>query len=117
MEHLSMLERRGAMWWRPDERAWTADPAEVVKALTEDGFREYTRHVARGGRTRVARGGRWQGLDPRTGTVACVIWVMHTMPPDVHVFIEVEGRWVEGAAFDPGPGGVEARRRRAWNIS
>jgi hypothetical protein len=47
--------------------------------------------------------GMWQGLDPMTGTVAIVLWVMHGVPPDIHVFIEVAGRWIEGCADRPQP--------------
>ena len=98
MVHLDTLEREGAMYWRPEQRAWSADPAEVVRALGKDGFREYKREVVRRGRARIPGGGMWQGLDPTTGTVAIVLWVMHRVPPDVPVFIEVAGRWIEACA-------------------
>lgn len=98
MVHLDSLEHHGAMYWRPEQRAWSADPAEMVKALQKDGFREYKHEVVTRGRSRTAWGGMWQGLDPRNGTVATVTWVMHMLPPDIYVFIEVGGRWIEGRA-------------------
>ena len=96
MEHLEILERRGAMQWRSEQHAWNADPVQVMEALGQDGFAEYRREVAKDGHAHVPGGGMWQGLDPRTGAVATVIWVAHAPPPDVCVFIEVEGEWVEG---------------------
>jgi len=103
MVHLDTLEREGAMYWRPQQRAWSADPSEVVRALVKDGFLEYKREVATRGRARIPGGGIWQGLDPATGTVAIVLWVMHRVPPDIHVFIEVGGQWVEGCSDLPRP--------------
>jgi hypothetical protein len=35
MVHLDILEHQGAMYWRPGQRAWSVDPAEVVKALQQ----------------------------------------------------------------------------------
>lgn len=44
-------------------------------------------------------GGMWQELDPGTGAVATVIWVMHATRPETHVFVEIDGRPVEGSAW------------------
>ena len=97
MHHLNELERQGLMSWRVDECAWIADPDHVVRALTDDGFHEYKREIAKDNRTRAASGGMWQGLDPRTGVVATVIW--HVTPHEARVFIEIDGRPFEGNAW------------------
>jgi hypothetical protein len=102
MEHLSDLERQGAMSWRADEHAWRADPEQVVGALTREGFDEYKCEIAKDGRTHIPSGGMWQGLDPRTGTVATVIWVSRPRPREAHVFIEIGGSSVEGSPYHSG---------------
>jgi hypothetical protein len=99
MNHLDELQRRGAMTWLVEEQAWVADPEQVVRALADGGFQEYRREVARRHRTRGAGGGMWQGQDPRTGVVATVIWVACATPPETHVFVEIDGRPVEGSAW------------------
>ena len=86
------------MCWRAEERAWVADPERVVRALQDHGFEEYKREIARRGRSRDATGGMWQGLDPN-GTVATVIWVTQAVLEEVHVFIEIDGRSIEGSAW------------------
>ena|SRR5215471_5753841 len=99
MQQLDDLQQRGVMCWRAEDQAWVADPQEVVQALTTGGFQEYRREIAKGGRDRATSGGMWQGLDPRTGAVATVIWVAHGMPSESHVFIEIDGRHIEGSAW------------------
>src|SRR2546421_10279685 len=64
---LNELERRGEMRWRAEEHAWVADPDHVVRALTDAGFQEYKREIAKDNRSHATSGGIWQGLDPRTG--------------------------------------------------
>ena len=99
MQQITDLEQRGAMRWRSEDHAWIADPEEVVGALSREGYREYRREIANGTRDRAASGGMWQGLDPRTGNVATVIWVSHARPQESHVFIEIDGRPLEGDAW------------------
>src|SRR5262245_27615909 len=99
MHQFDDLEQRGVMCWRAEDQAWVADPQDVVQALTAGGFQEYRREIARGGRGRATSGGMWQGLDPRTGAVATMIWVAHGPPADSHVFIEIDGRHIEGSAW------------------
>src|SRR5438034_1867786 len=69
---LNELERRGEMRWRAEEHAWVADPDHVVRALTDAGFQEYKREIAKDNRSHATSGGIWQGLDPRSGVVATV---------------------------------------------
>lgn len=99
MQHLGDLERNGTICWRAEDHAWIADPEDVVQALTIDGFDEYRRDIAKNGRGRATSGGIWQGLDPRTGVVATVIWATHGILPQSHVFIEIDGRLLEGSAW------------------
>ena len=105
LSHVGELRRNGAMCWRAADHAWIADPAAVMQALTNDGFQEYRRELARRGRSPVAggvesSGGMWQGLDQDTGTVATVIWVTHATSEQSHMFIEIDGRPIEGGAWD-----------------
>ena len=94
MRHLNELERQGLMSWRIEEHAWVADPDRVVRALTDDGFQEYKREIAKDNRSHATSGGMWQGLDSRTGVVATVIW--HATPQEPRVFIEIDSRPFEG---------------------
>jgi len=87
------------MCWRPEDFAWVADPEDVVAALTHDGFEQYRREIASVGRERAASGGMWQGLDRRSGAVATVIWKALGPSSPSHVFIEIDGRPVEGSAW------------------
>jgi hypothetical protein len=98
MRCLDDLQQDGTLRWRAEDQAWIADPEHVVKALTNEGFDEYRREVASAGRARAA-GGMWQGLDRRTGVVATVIWVARAAPQPSQVFIEIDGRRVEGSAW------------------
>ena len=97
MQHLNELERQGLMSWRVEEHAWVTDPDRVVRALTDDGFQEYKREIAKDNRSHAASGGMWQGLDPKTAVIATVIW--HATLDEVHVFIEIDGRPFEGNAW------------------
>jgi hypothetical protein len=99
MQHLGDLERNGTICWRPEDHAWIADPEDVVQALTNEGFAEYRRDIAKNGRGRATSGGIWQGLDRRTGVVATVIWATHGTRPQSYVFIEIDGRLLEGSAW------------------
>ena len=99
MQQLDDLEQRGAMSWRAEDQAWIADPEDVAQALVSGGFQEFRREVAKGCRGHATSGGMWQGLDQRTGSVATVIWVAHGPPPETHVFIEIDGRPIEGNAW------------------
>jgi hypothetical protein len=103
---LGELERTGMMCWRAEDHAWIADVEDVVRALTDEGFHEYRREIARRGRSSAvssgieSSGGMWQGLDRSSGAIASVIWVTHGAPTQSHVFIEIDGYQVEGSAWD-----------------
>ena len=86
---LDELKRDGRLKWVGSERAWLAQPDEVVDALAHDGFAEYKREIARSGQQ--AAGGMWQGINTRTGSVASAIWVQRPPDPDALVFIAIDG--------------------------
>ncbi len=92
---LDELCEHGRMQWVASERAWQAEPREVLDALAGAGFQEYKHEVTRSGRDRSPTGGVWQGLDSRTGTVASAIWVRRLDAPAL-VFIDIDGEPIEG---------------------
>jgi len=94
---LDELRQDGRLSWSAGDRAWAADPGEVVTALTHAGFQEYKREITRSRRDRTPRGGVWQGLDSRTGAVASAIWVMRDDTTPL-VFIDIDGVPVRGDA-------------------
>jgi hypothetical protein len=87
---LDDLKRDGRMRWLSGERAWVAQPDDVVDALASDGYQEYKREVARSGRD--STGGVWQGINTRTGSVASAIWVRRPSDDAAIVFIDIDGR-------------------------
>jgi hypothetical protein len=86
----SEMKRDGRLRYAARERAWIAQPDEVVDALAQQGYSEYKREVARNGRN--ANGGMWQGIDARTGSVASAIWVNRPTDTGVLVFIDIDGQ-------------------------
>jgi hypothetical protein len=96
-DRLMSLRADARMQWSRDDRAWRAEPDEIVGALTSAGFAEYRREEARTLRGKVA-GGVWQGLDPRTGKVASAIWVVPGGNAPALVFIDIDGEGVAGEA-------------------
>src|SRR5262245_24309664 len=94
---LTELRVTGRMVWTPSTRAWAAAPAEVIEALSHDGFEEYRREVACVRAGREPPGGVWQGLDRKTGAVASAIWVQQPASPAALVFIDIDGQPVEAA--------------------
>ncbi len=75
MTGLNELREHGRMTWIEQEHGWVAAPAEIVKALSKDGFEECKREMTTSRRARGPAGGVWQGVDMRTGSVASAIWV------------------------------------------
>jgi hypothetical protein len=75
MTGLNELREQGRMTWIEEEHGWIAAPAEVMKALSNDGFEECKREMTTSRRDWQPPGGVWQGVDTRTGSVASAIWV------------------------------------------
>jgi hypothetical protein len=97
MYRLNELREHGRMRWQGEEHGWIAHPDDVVAALAQDGFQEYKRELATSRRHWGATGGVWQGLNTRTGAVASAIWVARPGPQEALVFIDIDGRPLEGS--------------------
>jgi hypothetical protein len=95
LRRLNDLCTDGRMLWIAGERAWSAEPTDVLRALVDEGFQEYKQETTRSRRDRVPSGGVWQGIDNRTGTVASAIWVRRMHAPPL-VFIDFDGEPFEG---------------------
>ena len=85
------LRANGRMTWNEDQRAWLAEPDEIVSALADSGFHEYKREEARSRRDRLPTGGMWQGINTATGAVASAVWVHRPGAPSPIVYIDIDG--------------------------
>lgn len=103
MNGLDELREQGKMTWTDQERGWVAAPEEIMRALSNDGFEECKREMTTSRRDLRPAGGVWQGVNPRTGSVASAIWVTRPTPPRAIIFIDIDGKSVAGR----GDSGVE----------
>ncbi len=101
MTGLNELRARGGMTWIAQERGWVGAPDEIVRALSQDGFDECKREMTTSRRDLRPAGGVWQGVNPRTGSVASAIWVSRPVWDQAIVFIEVDGESLKGNHDDP----------------
>lgn len=85
------LRATGRMTWIETQRAWVAQPDEIVTALCHSGYHEYKREEARSGRDRQPAGGVWQGINTATGSVASAVWVNQSGTDAPIVFIDIDG--------------------------
>jgi hypothetical protein len=99
---LNELRMQGRMMWIEEERGWIAAPEDIVKALSTDGFDECKREMTTSRRDNQPAGGVWQGVNPRTGSVASAVWVNHSMRPQAIMFITIDGASFRGAS-SPSP--------------
>ena len=67
-----------------------------MNVLSNEGFEECKREQTTSRRDRHPAGGVWQGVNPRTGSVASAIWVNRAAWPPALVFIEVDGESLTG---------------------
>ena len=98
-------------WLEANEAAFAASMPEgckylgtFVTVLSSEGFEECKREQTTSRRNRRPAGGLWQGVNPRTGSVASAIWVNRPAWPHDIVFIEVDGESLaggEGGCGDP----------------
>lgn len=84
------LRANGRITWIEQQRAWEAQPDEIVSALGRSGFHEYKREEARTRRDRQPAGGMWQGINDR-GAVASAVWVNRSDTSAPIVYIEIDG--------------------------
>lgn len=95
---------RGDMMWIAQEHGWAVAPEEIVTVLSGEGFQECKRELTTSRRDRQPAGGVWQGVNPRTGSVASAIWLARPPWPQTIVFIEIDGHSLQGSpetAGDP----------------
>jgi hypothetical protein len=98
MTGFSALREQSRITWIEGERGWVAAPEDMVDALSSEGFAECKRETTTSRRDRHPAGGVWQGMNPRTGSVASAVWVNHAAWPHALVFIEVDGESLTGGS-------------------
>jgi hypothetical protein len=86
----ALREQRRITWIERD-RGWIAVPEDMVSVLSSEGFEECKRETTTSRRDSHPAGGIWQGVDPRTGSVASAVWVNHAEWPHALVYVEVDG--------------------------
>jgi hypothetical protein len=91
MTSLNGLREQGQMTWSEGEQGWTGAPAEILAALAADGFAECKREMTTSRRDCQPVGGVWQGVNPRTRSVASLIWVARPAARPATLFIEIDG--------------------------
>jgi hypothetical protein len=101
MNGLDGLREQGGMTWVEHGRGWIAAPATVLNALVSDGFEECKSEMTTSRRDRRSAGGLWQGINPRTSSVASVIWVARPATQAAMMFIEIDGESVTRTGRDP----------------
>jgi hypothetical protein len=101
MNGLDALREQGGMAWIEHERGWVAEPAEVLNALENDGFEECKQEMTTSRRDCRPAGGVWQGINPRTRSVASMIWVARPAAQAAMVFIEIDGESITRPGRDP----------------
>ena len=77
--------------WSDEARGWVGAPSNIVGVLQDDGFCECKHVIATSRRDGRPASGAWQGMNPRTGSTASVVWVAHAEAQDALVFIEIDG--------------------------
>jgi hypothetical protein len=90
------LREHSRITWIEQEHGWAATPEDIVTVLSNEGFEECKREQTTSRRDRRSAGGLWQGVNPRTGSVASAIWVNRPAWPHDIVFIEVDGESLAG---------------------
>jgi hypothetical protein len=58
------------------EHGWIAALEDIMTVLLSEGFEEGKRETTTGRRHHQSAGGVWQGVEPRTGSVASAVWVL-----------------------------------------
>jgi hypothetical protein len=107
------LREQSRITWIERDRGWVAAPEDIVTVLSSEGFAECKRETTTSRRDSHPAGGVWQGVDPRTGSVASAVWVNHAAWPHALVYVEVDGESLTGAVGTRGgPRGPSRRERR-----
>ena len=96
MTGINALREHSRITWIEQEHGWAATPEDIVTVLSNEGFEECKREQTTSRPNRRPAGGLWQGVNPRTGSVASAIWVNRPAWPHDIVFIEVDGESLAG---------------------
>jgi hypothetical protein len=96
---LDELREKGRMTWSEGEPGWLAAPAEILNALSLDGFEACKRELTTSRRDGRPAGGVWQGVNARTGSVASAIWVNRPGSEQAVVFIDIDGESLRRPRF------------------
>jgi hypothetical protein len=75
MTGFNALREHTRITWLEQEHGWAATPEDIVTVLSNEGFEECKREQTTSRPNRRPAGGLWQGVNPRTGSVASAIWV------------------------------------------
>ena len=86
---LNELRKVGRLCWFEPAAGWTAEPDDVLSALSNDGF-EACKHEEVRDRHQHSRGGVWQGVNPDTGAVAAAVWIAGDSRGPL-IFIDIDG--------------------------
>jgi hypothetical protein len=89
---LNDLRERVRMTWNDAAHGWLGAPSDIVGALEDDGFCECKHVIATSRRDVQPAVGVWQGVNPRTGSTASLVWVAHAAAQDAMVFIVIDGQ-------------------------
>ncbi len=91
---LNDLREQGRVTWGEGEHVWVGMPEDILDALAKDGFDQCKREMTTSHRDCRPAGGVWQGVNPRTGSVASAIWVTRPAPLKAMMFIQINGESV-----------------------
>jgi hypothetical protein len=88
---LDELREQRRMTWTDHGSGWSGQPDDVFSALAEDGFEECKVATTASRSDCRPAGGLWQGVNPRTGSVASAIWVAGAVGQPAILFIQIDG--------------------------
>jgi len=98
---LNDLREQDRMTWMEQGAGWLGVPDEILDALMEDGFDECKRATTASRPDRRPAGGLWQGVNPRTGSVASAIWVARALGQPAMLFIQIDGESITRPGRNP----------------
>jgi hypothetical protein len=87
---LNELRDQDKLAWIAQEHGWVATPEDIVTALSKDAFEECKREMTTSQRDLRPAGRVWEGVNPRTGSVASAIWVTRWARHQAIVFISID---------------------------
>ncbi len=97
---MSLVEQ-DRMTWIGQEHGWVATPEDIVTTLSKDGLEGCQREMTTSRRDLRPAGSVWQGVNPRTASVASAIWVTRPARHQAIVFIPIDGESLTDDHGDP----------------